>query len=128
MFQSLDLFRMSGDMARHAAARQTVVATNLANADTPGYRAQAIAPFADVYRAAPTAGMRATRPGHSPGQSTGTMAVAREVRTVEPSPNGNTVSLELEMINAVEAEREHSRALAIYKHAMTVMRAVVSGR
>ncbi len=35
MYEQLDLFRMSTAMARHAAARQAVIATNLANADTP---------------------------------------------------------------------------------------------
>ena len=36
MFQNLDIFKMSHAMAVHAANRQSVVAQNLANADTLG--------------------------------------------------------------------------------------------
>ena len=39
------------------------------------------------------------------------------------SPNGNTVSLETEMVRSVEAQRDHSRALMVYRSAMNVMRA-----
>ncbi|MDG1803103.1 MAG: flagellar biosynthesis protein FlgB, partial [Paracoccaceae bacterium] len=38
------------------------------------------------------------------------------------SPNGNSVSLEQEMLRSVDAQRQHNRALAIYKHTMTVLR------
>jgi len=121
MYENLDLFRTAGAMAHHAGRRQAVVATNVANADTPGYRAQAIPSFQDTYRAGPTSVMKATRAGHLAPQ-----AVAQQARDIvltgEPSPNGNTVSLEDEMLNAVSVSREHSRALSIYRHTMTVLR------
>lgn len=117
MFDTLDLFRTADAMARHAGARQAVVARNLANADTPGYRAQQIAPFAEAMQTG--TGLRETRDAHTPG----TVAPGRpRPATAETSPNGNSVSLELEMLAGIEAEREHSRALAIYKHGMTVLR------
>lgn len=119
MFQTLDLFTLSGDMARHAALRQTVVAQNIANADTPGYQARAIPAFGDLVSAP---AMRSARAGHL------SAATAPVSRLAEPSPNGNSVSLELEMINAVEAQREHSRALSIYRHSMSVIRSVIGGR
>lgn len=122
MYKNLNLFQVSSQMARHAGARQSVVAANIANADTPGYQARAIASFADSYRASETGRMRATRPGHI-GAAANPAAIAPvETSTAEPAPNGNTVSLEQEMLHAVNVEREHSRALAIYKHALTVMR------
>lgn len=121
MYQTLDLFRLSGDMARHAGRRQAIVAVNLANADTPGYVARQLGTFADSYREGATAALRATRPGHL-GGSGGASDPRPTVTTAEPSPNGNAVSLEQEMLNAVDAQREHSRALAIYRHAMTVIR------
>jgi flagellar basal-body rod protein FlgB len=123
MYQNLDLFRIAGDMARHAALRQTVVATNIANADTPGYRAQRIGAFAETFRDGPALSLRATRPGHltAPAAAAAARTVAAPART-EPSPNGNTVSIETELLAGVEAQREHSRALAIYRHALTVIR------
>lgn len=121
MYESLDIFRTAAAMARYAGARQAVVAENIANADTPGYRARSLGPFAENY--APTAGsaLRATRPGHMPAQ--GSVGSARpELRDEEPSPNGNTVSLETEMLNGVEIAREYNQALAIYKHALGIVR------
>ncbi len=121
MYQNLDLFRTADAMARHAGARQAVVAENIANADTPGYRAREIGAFAETYRADATSVLRTTRPGHLHSAS---MASAARPHTsdAERSPNGNSVSLELEMLNAVEVQREHSRALAIYRHALGVIR------
>lgn len=121
MYESLDIFRTASAMARHAGARQAVVAENIANADTPGYRARSIGPFAENYADGAGSAMRATRPGHM--QAEASVAAARpELTDEEPSPNGNSVSLETEMLNGVEIAREHSQALAIYKHALGIIR------
>jgi flagellar basal-body rod protein FlgB len=119
MFDSLDIFRMSSAMARHASARQAVVAGNIANADTPGYRARSLPDFASVWNE--EAGqIRATRPGHiAPQDSLASRAARRET---EASPNGNTVSIEEEMLAGVDAQREHGRALAIWRHATGLLR------
>jgi len=121
MYQSLELFQTAGDMARHAGARQAVVTRNIAHADTPGYRAQQITPFQEIYGTMPATSLRQTRSGHL---TTGApqMAARPVAAGSEPSPNGNTVSLEDEMLASVAAAREHSRALAIYRHGMTVLR------
>jgi len=121
MYQSLELFQTSAAMARHAGARQGVVARNLANADTPGYQAQRIPPFRDVYQTSSAGVMRATRSGHL-GVGMSPAGPRSGVAMAEPAPNGNAVSIELEMVAGVEAQREHSRALAIYRHAMGVIR------
>ena len=125
MYENLALLRTADAMARHAGARQAVVARNMANADTPGYRAMAIAPFNDSYAEAGRA-MRATRPGHL---RFGDRPPPRQAEVEgEASPNGNSVSIEMEMIQAAEIEREHNRALSIYRHSLTVLRSVISGR
>lgn len=119
MFESLDVFRMSSAMARHGAARQAVVATNLANADTPGYQARSLPDFASVWHDSAGA-PRTTRPGHIAHD--GGLAARATPRQSEASPNGNTVSIETEMLSAIEAQREHSRALAIWRHATGLLR------
>ncbi|MDX8346422.1 FlgB family protein [Cognatiyoonia sp. IB215446] len=122
MYQSLDLFQTAHAMARHAGARQALVAQNIANADTPRYEARHIPPFQDVFEASGDMQMRATRAGHlSAGGTVGANAAALTA-TTEPSPNGNTVSLEEEMMNSVAISREHNRALTIYRHTMAVLR------
>lgn len=127
MFKNLEIFQSSFAMARHAGARQAVTAANMANADTPGYRARSIASFADSYAGRDSADMRATRAGH---MGAGDLGQTPQVQfsDAEASPNGNSVSLELEMVNSVEILREHNRALAIYKHSLDVLRTSIGRR
>lgn len=122
MHQTLTVFQLSGQMAAHAGQRQAVVAGNIAHADTPGYQARRIAPFADSYRAAPSAQMKQTRAGHMAGSRAGSAGAEVTLAAAEPAPNGNTVSLEEELLHSTEVAREHSRALTIYRHGMTVLK------
>lgn len=108
-------------MARHSGARQAVTAANMANADTPGYRARTLAPFAESYSAGADSNLRTTRAQHlSSSAIAGSSSV--QISDTEAAPNGNSVSLEQEMVNSVEIQREHNRALAIYKHSLDVLR------
>ncbi|MEL6839631.1 MAG: FlgB family protein [Pseudomonadota bacterium] len=122
MHQSLDLFQTAHAMARHAGARQAIVAQNIANADTPGYQAKHIAPFADVFRDDAGSSLKTTRNGHMATADHHGLPVTVTASTAEPSPNGNTVSIEEEMMNSVAVSREHNRALTIYRHTMTILR------
>ncbi|WP_377510223.1 FlgB family protein [Octadecabacter sp. R77987] len=128
MFQSLDVFQTAYDMARHAGQRQAVTARNIANADTPGYRAQTMDSFAEAYRGHETTTLRSTRAGHIGGADAGAAAARARMADAEPSPNGNSVSLEEEMLRGVEIQREHNRALAIYKHGLDVLRMSIGRR
>lgn len=122
MFETLNVFQMASDMARHAGKRQAVTARNIANADTPGFQADRTLSFQDAYQRPAGMQMKTTNPLHF-----GTAPAAQTSLTfvnsgAEPSPNGNAVSLEEEMLNAVDIQREHKRALAIYRHGLTVLR------
>ncbi|PWK59794.1 FlgB family protein [Roseicyclus mahoneyensis] len=111
MFDRLEIFALASARAQHAAARQAVVAQNIANADTPGYRARDISSFDETWREMQMGG------GPRDGLP---------VRTIDAngtaSPNGNSVSLELEMLRGIEAQRAHSRALQVYGSAMSILR------
>ncbi len=120
MFEKLEITRMAQSLASYAGARQDAVSRNVANADTPGYRALDMPDFTAVY--GEESAMRSTRPGHlaQSGQMDLTM-----VRTAGSgaSPNGNTVSLEGEMVKAVAVKEQHDMALAIYRNTSDVIRA-----
>jgi flagellar basal-body rod protein FlgB len=122
MFEKLEITRMAQALAAHAGARQGAVAQNIAQADTPGYRAIDLPDFAAAYRdAAGGIAMRATRAGHI-SQTTGNPdLVARTLRGAA-SPDGNTVSLEREMVKAVEVRQDHDMALTIYRSVSDILR------
>lgn len=121
MFEKLEIVRMAQAMASHAAGRQAEIARNIAHADTPGYKAQDLAPFAETY-AADDGALRATRAGHLGVDSTpGTETQTRRALGTA-SPDGNTVSLEAEMVRSAEVRQQHDLALSIYRSSARILR------
>lgn len=119
MFQMPDVSQMASALAAHQGARLGLVAENVANADTPGYRARDLPDFATVW--AQGGAMRATRPGHFGAE---TPEPPRPV--VLPGPagrDGNTVSLDDELIRAATIRQGHDMALAIYRGTTAILRA-----
>lgn len=130
MFENLDIFRMSHAMAVHAGLKQAVTAQNVANADTPEYKARDVIAFEQAYQISDTgtgwASQKATRTLHLNGVQSGQMPEPVIDRDSVGSPNGNTVSLENEMLKSLDAKRQHDRALAIYKSSLGILRATLS--
>lgn len=127
MFQNLEIFRMAYSMASHAGQRQAVTARNLANADTPGYRAQDITPFKETLRGQQNSGIqKASRTRHMHGarpDQSGFMAPDTIVdESAKMDPNGNSVAVESEILRSVDAKRQHDRALAIYSSSLKIIR------
>ncbi|MFT5786775.1 MAG: flagellar basal-body rod protein FlgB [Ascidiaceihabitans sp.] len=127
MFENLDIFKISSAMAKHAGTRQAMISQNVANADTPGYLARDLPTFKSSYEMGGSVSLKATRSGHLNGPE----FVGHRVPFVErnaASPNGNTVSIEQQMLKATETIRQHDRALAIYKSALGVLRSSLGRR
>ncbi|MEZ5910875.1 MAG: FlgB family protein [Paracoccaceae bacterium] len=122
MFEQIDVIRMAQAMAAHAGQRQVAVSRNIANADTPGYKAVDTADFAAVYRDGEGLSLRQTRSGHRGASRAEDRAAFAEV-SGNASPNGNTVSLETEMLRAADIRQQHDMALAIYRSSADILRA-----
>ena len=107
------LFEVASQKAQWLSARQTAIAGNVANANTPGYRALDIQPFAAVLDSSPVE-MAVTNPAHL--SSPQSQAVALREVEVEPSEetlSGNTVNLEQQMINLGDVNRDYSMSANI---------------
>ncbi|AHM03704.1 Flagellar basal-body rod protein FlgB [Roseibacterium elongatum DSM 19469] len=116
MFDRLEIFQLATARARHAAARQAVVAQNIANADTPGYRAREVSDFAEMWRRMDA------------GNAAGPLPIRTMDANTPASPNGNTVSLELEMLRGIDAQRDHDRAVRVYDSALNILRSSLGRR
>lgn len=127
MFQSLEVFQISSAMAQHAGRSQALVSQNVANADTPGYVPMRLPDFKTTYATDAASLQKATRQAHLHG-AFDTAHVRPEQAHDNPSPNGNAVSVEGEMLASVDAVRQHSRALQIYKSALTVLHTTLGRR
>ena len=130
MFANLEIFRMSHAMAVHAGYKQSVAAQNVANSDTPEFKARDVIPFAETYRKddATTGWLsqKSTRATHLNGSAAGDLPEPIVDREGAGAPNGNTVSLETEMLKSLDAKRQHDRALAIYRSSLNILRASLS--
>ena len=122
MLDSLNITRMAEALADHSAARLDLIARNVAQADTPGYKAMDLPDFADVYQDSAGDGMRATLPGHFTSAMTA-MTPVPQPSGGEASPDGNTVSVEREMVKSAEVRQDHDMAMAVYQSARDILRA-----
>ena len=110
---SVYLFEVGSQRAQWLSARQTAIAANVANANTPGYRAVDIQPFSAVLNSSPIE-LATTNPAHLslPPSEAGAL---REVDAdpVEQTLSGNTVNLEQQMINVGEVNRDYTMSANI---------------
>jgi flagellar basal-body rod protein FlgB len=123
MFENLDVLRMAGGLASNAAARQSATARNVANANTPGYKALDVPTFAATWRQSDGFSPRATQPGHFTAAVTGADAAPKpRAKPGTESPDGNTVALESELVVGAEAKQQHDMAIAIYRSSTNLLR------
>lgn len=115
MHLDLSILRVAGGLGRHAAARHSLIAENIANADTPGYRARDLEPFAAAMRRV-----------SAPGVLTPQAQERRIAAAGSASPNANTVSLEDQLMRAGEAARAAEIAATVFSKTIAMLRAAAA--
>lgn len=124
MLENLALIDLASAMARHATVRHRLLAENVANADTPGFRARDVEDFQSfVNETFPGAAFaaKATRPGHV-GAASGPADPPSFELDLPGSPDGNTVNIEDQAVRAVQVQGDHALALSIYAKALDILR------
>ena len=99
------LFQLASQHGTWLSARQSATATNVANADTPGYKAMDVTPFQAVFDQAELQ-VAMTHPSHMT-LSTGDAGRFTQVQEAaeDASMSGNDVSLETELAKAGDIGR-----------------------
>lgn len=123
----IPFFALMRDRMSYLDRRQQVIAANVANADTPGYMARDLQPFAQAV----------ARQGSTVGQVTAVrtnrMHIGSSAPTASPydtvnSPDsevtldGNRVVLEDEMIRMGEARMNYDAAVGFYQKSLSMLR------
>jgi flagellar basal-body rod protein FlgB len=114
-------------------ARQKVLAENVANADTPGFRPKDLAE--PRLTGATAAGVRGgglalapadgiTLAGIQSGDAPGTRASTR----FETKPSGNAVSLEEEMMRVAQNQSDYALAASLYEKSLKMLRTAAGKR
>lgn len=121
--EPVNLFKLAAQQAHWLAARQSTVAGNIANANTPGYATRDVVPFEAVLDSKVVT-MRATHPRHVSMAPSGAGVTIEKFDEKAPMlPSGNTVVLEKELMRAGEVRRSFELNTAIVKtfHRMMMM-------
>jgi flagellar basal-body rod protein FlgB len=122
--QPVNLFNLAAQQARWLSVRQSVIAGNVANVNTPGYVARDVKPFEAVLDNRHVA-MAATEPGHMQGNNPLVQDVSLREDNENPVvlPSGNTVSLQTELVKSADVQRQFNLNTAIVKafHNMLAM-------
>ena len=122
MLEAPFVMKLAQELARYSGARQAQIAKNIANADTPGYRARDLIEFSDIHRRNETStDMRSTRTGHMLRDHSSGSARSVDLGG-EAAPNGNNVSLEEQMSLSTDARSNHDLALTVYRSSLDILR------
>ena len=106
--ENMQIFSVASQRTQWLSARLGVIAGNVANASTPGFRAREVTPFSAVLESSGAA-MARTSPVHlnASGSAGGAAIETREAPPARMTHSGNTVSLEKEMMAGAETVRAY---------------------
>lgn len=115
--KNLAVFNAAGQSMQYLTARQKVLATNIANANTPGFLAQDVEKPADLEGKSPMMAMSVTNSKHF---SQVGIPSKTQFKVYTPKPtsaltiDGNGVVLEDQMNEASKTSSEYSRVITLY--------------
>jgi flagellar basal-body rod protein FlgB len=111
----IGLFDLAEKRLTWTAQRQAVLAGNIANANTPGFRARDVTSFADVLAGTGTMAPVQTQPGHLAGTvPTGVASVASQ-RPAVRALDGNAVAIDEQLTKVADTETTQSLVTSIWK-------------
>ena len=120
----IPLFAMLRGRLGYLSDKQRVVAQNVANSDTPGYRPHDLKPFTFDVKLKAAAGPVATQPGHMQLKTSHSSLEFMETtgRDSETTLNGNAVVLEDQMINLADAKMNYDAAIGFYQKSLGLLK------
>lgn len=111
-----------------AQERQRVLAENVANSDTPGYRARDLTPpkfeaSSTLVQAPPVkVALARTDSNHMPAIGQSSSSFRTETKGSEVRPTGNAVNLEDEMIKVASNQMDYQAATALYSRSLNLIK------
>ncbi len=111
----IGLFNLAEKRLAWAAQRQGVLAANIANANTPGFQTQDIAPFAKVLSGYSPVQPVMTQAGHMAGTlPAGSAPLTRDPPTAR-ALDGNSVALDEQLTKVADTETTQSLVTTVWK-------------
>jgi flagellar basal-body rod protein FlgB len=111
----IPLFDLAEKRLSWTAQRQNVLAANIANANTPGYRGRDVQSFDKVLAGVPDVAPVQTQPGHMAGtKATGLASLTKDPPNAK-SLDGNSVTLDEQLVKVANTETTQNLVTNIWK-------------
>jgi len=127
---NLGAFRVMKERLSWIGQRQEVIARNIANADTPGYRPQDLQPFTFRMAMGEQRQLKpaVTQAGHMPGPKSRDRdaKVDRDRNYYETAPDGNQVVLEQQMMKVADNGMNYQMVTNLYRKQVGIIKMVVA--
>jgi flagellar basal-body rod protein FlgB len=111
----IGLFDLAEKRLAWTAQRQSVLAANIANTNTPAYQARDIEPFARVLSGQGAVEPTRTQPGHLAGTIPGGLASLTQDPPKARAVDGNTVALDQQLTKVADTETTQSLVTTVWK-------------
>ena len=113
--EPVNLFQLAAQQSRWLAVRQSAVAGNVANVNTPGYGTVDVEPFDKVLDKSSVT-LAVTQAGHLNGNATDSgFSIRQDDKSTSLLPSENSVVLENELMKAGDIRRQFELNTAIVK-------------
>lgn len=122
----LGVFKLMNQKMDWLTQRQTVLAQNVANVDTPKFKPEDITPFTfrSALSEARTLAPATTNPGHMvlPKPNEGPGKVGRERKPYETKPDGNAVVMEEQMMKLSQTGQDFNTMTNLYRKNVSLLK------
>ncbi|WEK05557.1 MAG: flagellar basal body rod protein FlgB [Candidatus Devosia phytovorans] len=124
---NMPVFSALTDKMRWHQARQGLLAENVANAETPGFKGRDLAQYdygdRKTAMSSATVTTTATQPMHfSVGSAEGSAFGAQRMANFEITPEGNGVTLEDEMMKVTTNMMDYQAATGLYQKSISIIK------
>lgn len=133
--ENIGLFKALGARMDYLNERQRIIAQNIANSDTPGYKPQDLKPqdFSSILKGLdstkPSVHMVSTNPMHLPagnGQVPDAKAAVTK-DTYEVTPTGNAVVMEEQLMKSGQNQADYNLITSLYQKQVRLFQIALKG-
>ena len=126
----IKLFNLMQSNLNYLSSRQTVLAQNIANANTPGYEAKDLkrpdfASFMQANSATTTGSLTQTNSNHISGMNVATQYKKVSSEGFEITPSGNKVVLEDEVMKLSRTGMEYQETTGMYRKMIEMLKTAI---
>lgn len=112
---NIGLFNVAGKRMSWLAERQSVLASNIANVNTPDFKSSDVESFSSALQGAGNVTPAMTQPGHMAGTIPVQFAQPVKDATDTKSVDGNAVDLDTQLMKVADTEAGQSLVASIWK-------------